>query len=204
MDTADPNVIAAHAKYVREKLDEKGFSETEHMLNEWNRMYADVPENYEEMRNHKGASFCAQSFAVMQESSIEKAMYYDAYPMRRYCGLYDFPGYRPTKTYYSFYAFNRLYRLGGCVGVKVFEGEQVSAMAATNGTEKAIMLANYSDKEQHILIDLEGVGCETEFAVWVIDENRTYEKHSLVWPSESGKLSFFLQPFSVMLLEQTK
>lgn len=202
--TADPKVIAAHAKYVREKLDEKGFSKTEHMLNEWNRMYADVPENYEEMRNHKGASFCAQAFAIMQESSLDKAMYYDAYPMRRYCGLYDFPGYRPTKTYYSFYAFNRLYRLGGCVGAKVFEGEQVSAMAATDGESKAIMLANYSDKEQHIFIDLAGVDLETEFVVSVTDEGRTHEKHSLVKPTENGRLSFFLQPFSVMLLEQTK
>ena len=201
---ADPNVIAAHAKYVREKLDEKGFCETEHMLNEWNRMYADVPENYEEMRNHKGASFCAQTFAIMQESSLDKAMYYDAYPARRYCGLYDFPGYRPTKTYYSFYAFNRLYRLGGCVGVKVFGGEQVSAMAATDGESKAILLANYSDKEQHILLDLEGVDKETEFVLYVIDENITYEKHSQVSPSESGKLSLFLSPYSVMLLEQTK
>ncbi len=200
---ADPNVIAAHAKYVREKLDEKGFTETEHMLNEWNRMYADVPENYEEMQNQKGASFCAQAFAIMQESFLDKAMYYDAYPARRYCGLYTFPGYRPTKTYYSFYAFNRLYRLGGCVGVKVFGEEQVSAMAATDGENKAILLANYSDKEQHILIDLDGVGCETEFAVWVIDENITYEKNLRVYPSESGKLSFFLLPYSVMLLEHT-
>ena len=201
---ADPNVIAAHAKYVREKLDEKGFAETEHMLNEWNRMYADVPENYEEMQNQKGASFCAQAFAIMQESSLDKAMYYDAYPARRYCGLYTFPGYRPTKTYYSFYAFNRLYRLGDCVGVKVFGEEQASAMAATDGENKAILLANYSENEQHILLDLEGVDEKTEFTLYVTDENRTYEKLLRVYPSESGKLSFFLSPYSVMLLEQTK
>ena len=173
------------------------------MLNEWNRMTGDTPESYEEMRNHKGASFCAQTFAIMQESSLDKAMYYDAYPMRRYCGLYSFPGYRPTKTYYSFYAFNRLYRLGDCVGVKVFGEEQASAMAATNGAEKAIMLANYSDKEQHILLDLEGVDEKDEFAVYVTDEIITYEKHFLVKTSESGKLSFFLLPYSVMLLEKT-
>ena len=167
-------------------------------------MYADVPENYEEMQNQKGASFCAQAFAIMQESSLDKAMYYDAYPARRYCGLYSFPGYRPTKTYYAFYAFNRLYRLGGCVGVKVFAEEQFSAMAATNGEDKAIMLANYSDKEQQIILELEGVDKETEFTLYVTDENNTYEKHLRVSPSESGKLSFFLSPYSVMLLEQTK
>ena len=174
------------------------------MLNEWNRMTGDTPENYDEQRNHKGASFCAQTFAIMQESSLSKAMYYDAYPARRYCGLYDFPSYRPTKTYYSFYAFNRLYRLGGCVGVKVFGEEQASAMAATDGENKAILLANYSENEQHILLDLEGVDEKTEFTLYVTDENRTYEKHSRVFPSESGKLSFFLSPYSVMLLEHTK
>ena len=174
------------------------------MLNEWNRMTGDTPENYDEQRNHKGASFCAQTFAIMQESSLSKAMYYDAYPARRYCGLYDFPSYRPTKTYYSFYAFNRLYRLGGCVGVKVFGEEQASAMAATDGENKAILLANYSENEQHILLDLEGVDEKTEFTLYVIDENITYEKRLQVSPSESGKLSFFLLPYSVMLLEQTK
>ena len=76
-------------------------------------------------------------------------------------------------------------------------------MAATDGENKAILLANYSENEQHILLDLEGVDEKTEFAVWVIDENRTYEKHSRVFPSESGKLSFFLSPYSVMLLEHT-
>ena len=200
---ADPNVIAAHAKYVRERLDEKGFTETEQMLNEWNRMTGDTPESYEEMRDHRGASFCVQSFAIMQESSLDKAMYYDAYPARRYCGLYTFPGYRPTKTYYAFYAFNRLYRLGDCVGVKVFGEEQASAMAATDGENKAILLANYSENEQHILLDLEGVDEKTEFVLYVTDENITYEKHSRVFPSESGKLSFFLSPYSVMLLEHT-
>ena len=76
-------------------------------------------------------------------------------------------------------------------------------MAATNGAEKAIMLANYSDKEQHILLDLEGVDEKTEFVLYVTDENRTYEKLLRVYPSESGKLSFFLLPYSVMLLEKT-
>ncbi|MBQ8407319.1 MAG: hypothetical protein IJY39_00495 [Clostridia bacterium] len=198
---ADPNVIAAHAKYVREKLDEKGFTETEHMLNEWNRMYADVPESYEEMRNHKGASFCAQTFAIMQESSLDKAMYYDAYPARRYCGLYTFPGYRPTKTYYSFYAFNRLYRLGGCVGTKVFGGSQVSAMAATDGEGKAILLANYYDKEQTVELTLEGIG-EVQFEQYVIDEDRTYEKLAPV--SVGGKIELTIPPYGVMLLEHTK
>ena len=77
-------------------------------------------------------------------------------------------------------------------------------MAATNGENKAILLANYSENEQHILLDLEGVDEKTEFTLYVTDENRTYEKLLRVFPSESGKLSFFLSPYSVMLLEHTK
>ena len=90
------------------------------------------------------------------------------------------------------------------MGTRIFADEQVSAMAATNGEEKAIMLANYSDREQHILLDLEGADKETEFVLYVTDENRTYEKLARIWPSESGKMSLFLSPYSVMLLEQTK
>jgi len=197
--TADPGVITAHAKYVREKLDEKGFENTEQMLNEWNRMHKDVAETYEEMRNHIGASFCAQTFAIMQESSLDKAMYYDAYPMRRYCGLYTFPGYRPTKTYYSFYAFNRLYRLGDCVGTTVFAEDNLSGCAAKGEGGKAILLANYSECEQNVSLVLDGIDGETELALYLTDEYHTFDNVTTVKAAEIREI--ILPSYSVILLE---
>lgn len=199
--TADASLIARHAEYVRNKLDEKGLADTEHFLNEWNRTDGNTPETFEEMRENKGASFCAHVMNIMQESSIDKAMYYDAYPMRRYCGLYTFPAYRLTKTYYAFYAFNRLYRLRGCVGTKVFEDTNVSASAASNGTEHAILLANYGEKEARVSLDIKGTEKDRLFDMYLIDAVHCFEKSGETDISKNSDIS--LPPYSVTLLELT-
>ena len=189
--TSDPHVVAKHADYVRKKLDEKGYSYTEHILNEWNRT-APSDTVFDDMKNEIGASFCAEVLNIMQQSSIEKAMYYDAYPARRYCGLYHFPSYRPTKTYYSLYAFNRLYRLGECVGTKVFKDSGISACAATDGKKRAILLSNYSKSEESIALNFEG-----QYDTYLTDKDHTFEKNILV--CKANELT--LPAYSTVLLE---
>ncbi len=197
--TEDTNLISKHAEFVRQKLDSKGFEKTEHFLDEWNRHQQDVPETYEEMQSEKGASFVAQALSVMQASSIDKAMYYDATPTRRYCGLYTFPGLRVTKTYYSLYAFNRLYRLGDCVGVEIDENKNMAIMAAKSREDKAILLSNYSENEESITLELVGVRGET-FKCTVTDKDRKFEDAGSI-AVKSG-IEIKLPPYSVMLLEK--
>ncbi len=197
--TLDASLVAKHAEYVRKKLDEKGFAETEHFLNEWNRMEGGAPEIFEEMKENKGASFCAHVMNIMQKSSIDKAMYYDAYPMRRYCGLYTFPAYRLTKTDYSFYAFNRLYRLCGCVGTEIFDGTNISGCAASNSKDHAILLANYGEKEVTISLDIEGIEKGCRFDSYRIDEKHCFEKCAEMDIGE--RCDILLPPYSVVLLE---
>lgn len=197
--TLDASLIAKHAEYVRNKLDEMGFTETEQFLNEWNRMEGGAPEIFEEMRENKGASFCAHVMNIMQKSSIDKAMYYDAYPMRRYCGLYTFPAYRLTKTYYSFYAFNRLYRLCGFVGAEIFDDINLSATAASNGKDHAVLIANYGDKDQKISISMKGLEENYAFEKYLIDEKHSFEKSDKVITKENCDI--VISPYSVILLE---
>ena len=192
--TSDPHVVAAHAQYVRQKLDEKGYSDVEHILDEWNRTYPSDTV-FDDMKNEKGASFCAQVLNIMQESSLSKAMYYDAYPARRYCGMYYFPSYKPTKTYYSFYAFNRLYRLGNCVGTRIFKDLGVSACAATNGEDRAVLLSNYSKTEEKINLTLDG-----EYDTYLTDKEHTFEKNAIGYAD--GEM--ILPPYSTVLIETKK
>ena len=197
--TLDASLVAKHAEYVRKKLDEKGFNGTEHFLNEWNRIEGGAPEIFEEMKDHKGASFCAHVMNIMQKSSIDKAMYYDAYPMRRYCGLYTFPAYRLTKTYYSFYAFNRLYRLCGCVGTEILDAENLSAAAATNGSEHAILFANYSENEQTVSLNINGIKKGCSFDIYLTDEDHCFEKNGKI--DIAPNCDIIIPPYSVILLE---
>ena len=131
----------------------------------------------------------------MQESSLSKAMYYDAYPARRYCGMYYFPSYKPTKTYYSFYAFNRLYRLGNCVGTRIFKDLGVSACAATNGEDRAVLLSNYSKTEEKINLTLDG-----EYDTYLTDKEHTFEKNAIGYAD--GEM--ILPPYSTVLIETKK
>jgi hypothetical protein len=54
------------------------------------------------MKGNVGAACVAASFCVMQRAPIDKAMYYDAYPQRRYCGLFYWPSERTTPCYEAF------------------------------------------------------------------------------------------------------
>ncbi len=198
--TKDPTVIAAHAAYVRRKLDEHGFGSTEHFLDEWNRIESNTPEAYEEMQSEKGASFVAEALAVLQASGVDKAMYYDATPTRRYCGLYTFPGLRPTKTYYTLSAFNRLYRLGRCVGVEVDAAHHISAMVATGESGGiAVLLANYAETAATVSLSLKGLSPDTVFAVTLTDATHTFEKIESRTAQDLADIP--LPPYAVLLLE---
>ena len=91
--------------------------------------------------------------------------YYDArIGSSIYGGMFNPITYEPFCTYYSFYAFGQLYRLGG--HVKCETGiDGVYALAATDGTDRAMVIANISDEDQTFTTDL-----PDGMKVYVIDE----------------------------------
>ena len=151
--TDDPWEIAKHAVYVREKLDQAGFNGTEIVFDEWNYsvIRRDKRENdYEEIKELPGTLFVAEAFCRMQDSPIDKAMYYDAEPTSGYCGLFYYPGSRTTPTYQAFIAFNRLYQLGSQVLIDADLPDTVAALAATNGNTGLLMLVNRGPRDLEI------------------------------------------------------
>lgn len=147
--------IGTHADYVRRTLDAAGLTETESIFDEWNVFRGPQDNIFDNAKEANGAASVAASFCLMQKGSVDKAMYYDALPTRSYGGLFYFPSERTTPCYQSFRAFNVLYRLGGAVDC-VFGTNEVYAMAAAGGGDKAVLLANVSGKGVDVTLEVTG------------------------------------------------
>ena len=144
--TVDPEDVLCQARWVRKYLDSHGFGGTESILDEWNRIDHQDAANriryFEEMKESPGAAFVAAVFCLLQgDGSVSKAMYYDAYPQRSYCGLYYFPSKRTTPCWEAFRKFNVLYRLGTAV-YSESHVQGVYVCAATGKGRNAILVVN--------------------------------------------------------------
>ena len=147
--------IATHAAYVRRTLDAAGLTKTENIFNEWNVFRGPKEEQFDAIKTHVGAANTAAAFCLMQASSIDKAMYYDALPTRSYCGLFFFPSFRTTPCYEAFRAWNELAKLGVSVSAAV-EGMSVYAAAAKGGGKRAFLIANVGDSAVSVTLRAEG------------------------------------------------
>ena len=193
----DPVEIALHAEYVSLRLKAHGLGSAENIFNEWNYIDFKNPERWDDMKGMVGATFTAAAFALLQSVPVDKAMYYDALPSRRYCGLYEFPSGRVTRTYWSFAAFNELYRLGTAVSAEPNPVPGIFLLAAKNqaGSKGKILLVNRRMTGVHCRLDISGmnriVGARR------IDRQRDLEKVSAVLPDGS----IVLAPASITLLD---
>ena len=171
--------IAKHAEYARKILDRYGYTDTEHHLNEWNlwtkKDYRDEP-----IAAAKSLSF----MLLMQNTSTDVMCFYD--------GGFGYSDYRalinpdtgfPYRNYYAFTSFNTLYRLGNQVLV---EGDQqvVCAGAAVDGRKAAIVMANASDEDVEVQLDIRNF---TASEVQVLRTDRG-NRYTLTGEQPDGKL----------------
>lgn len=189
--TDDPEEVILHARYVDAKLKQFGLNEVENIFDEWNYYLTEDEDRFLKMKENEGASFVGAAFCLMQGSPIDKAMYYDAYPQRNYCGLYYFPGPRTTRTYSAFRMWNALYRLGGR-RVAEAEGKNVYVCAAANRSNKALFLSNFSPTGCRVMLTLAGARPE-EFRGVIVDR-----RHDAV--PVTPETEMVLPPYSVLLL----
>ncbi|MBR4518917.1 MAG: hypothetical protein IKO65_07955 [Victivallales bacterium] len=155
--TDDPEEIALHAKYAQDRLSAHGLTQTENIFNEWNYASGEGDQRWVNMKEADGAAFVASAFCLMQESPIDKAMYYVATPSGCYCGLYYFPSMDLTPTYYAFRAWQELFRLGRQCPVSGDElPPKCYATAATDGTDTAVLLVNNGDDTQELSLNTTG------------------------------------------------
>ena len=162
-EVMDCSRIRTHAKYVRDTLDRHGLTKCESIMNEWNSRV----NGYAGMRGQYGASFCAEMFCLMQDSSIDLAMYYDATPTRTYCGLFELVDQSTTPCYEAFVAWNELYRLGGAVK-SASAAEKVGVAAATDGNDRAFLLVNGFERARKVRPNVSGVGTNDVFTVYCL------------------------------------
>ncbi len=137
-----------YANYVRRRLDEAGFRNTETSCNEWNREATNAG-------TFRHAAKLAAVMLIFQKTPLDSAMFYDArcgggnYPS----GMFNSMTKRPHPAYYSFIAFNELYSLRNEVEIDGTLDNDVYAVAASDGERGAIVITNISDKEIPLVLD---------------------------------------------------
>lgn len=183
--------LIPEAEYVRELLDKNGLTETESIFNEWNYCCGKNGCTWDVMKEAEGASNIAKAMITLQKLPVDKAMYYDALPTRAYCGLYYFPSQTVTPTYYTFKAFNSLYKLKKEVAATA-EDKDIAVLAAADGKAGAVMIANAKNKSVNVTFDLKNV--QGSISATITDKRRTFKK--IEFTSD-----FKLPAYSVLLLE---
>ena len=198
----DPQVIVTMEKYLRDRLDEAGYTEAESILNEYNYVegWTDLfISSIEAIIGMRGAAFTSASMAGGQASTLDMLMYYDARPCA-FCGMFDFYTYRPLKGYYPFVMYSQLYQLGTYVEC-ASEDEDLYVTAASGEDGYGIMLTHYrKDKEKaektaglHIAGVPDGI-----WQAEILDRDRTMEKRSVTM--ENGVLELQMPEDCVILL----
>ena len=166
-----PERIARHAAYVRKKLDAAGLAKTESIFNEWNRV-GKAWNEFGEMKSEVGAACVAEAFCIMQRSSVDKAMYYDALPTRTYCGVFNFGDKKEsrTTTYHAFRYWNGLYRLGTAVesAADAPHLDVAAAKGAKGG--KAVFLVNDTPEPRTVKLALKGAD-GAKFSLYQLDDD---------------------------------
>lgn len=143
------------SEYARKKLDQYGYTKTEHTLNEWN-----------SQPNLKGAvkhaAITCGMMLALQNTSLDSAMFYDARcGMGAYSGLFNCMTYEPLPAYYSFIAFGELYKRGTQIQIGDLP-ENVYACGAAKDNDGCIVIANVSSEKVDVNIDIKGICKVTE------------------------------------------
>lgn len=198
------------AKRAKGMLQDFDLTETESFYDEWNYVpsWNEMETAYEKMKTAEGAALCAGTLCVLQQSPVEKAMYYDAQLRweNEWCGLFA-PGKThrhaignkviPLKPYYSFYGFGVLYKLRKEIFTSV-EGEYIYACGATDGMESALLLACFTDKEiQKKKVQIQWADEKLCIQVYLLDEEHDLD---LIKEYEDSMVELEVRNHSVYLL----
>jgi len=203
--TKEIGELLTHARYVRKRLDDAGFTATESIFDEWNYVEHDTNllENYawDDMRNMPGALFVAAVFTQLQKVGVDKAMFYDAMPSRKYCGLYYYPEHKVSRTYYSFWIYNALYKLGRCVHSECGEAKDGIYVCAAKDEKdaKAMMVVNRNGLTTKIAMTLKD--CNLRNAeLLLLDADHVLTPVNWLLDRETATLR--MPPFSIALIRE--
>ena len=143
--------ILAQVEYVRKTWADAGFPDMEIILDEW------MPRpDHKRLGTAEQASEIAASLALMQNSTLDAAALYEAtVGLSKYSPLFSPLTREPHRAYYAFTAFRDLRRLGKAVKVSD-DGVHGRAVAASDGSRFAVLVTNFSDKEESLRLNVLG------------------------------------------------
>ena len=178
--TTDRTVLAA--RYLERRLKALGFPELETQLNEWNNVTEDRSDPLlieEQAKREYGTGLAAAKAAsmmcAMHKTETKLLCYYDAgIRVSYYAAMFDPRERAPFPIYYAFSAFSELYKLGSEAECTFPEGKGIYALAAANGENNALLIANTSGEEHEIKINL-----PAGMSVYIIDDTKKLERIDL-------------------------
>lgn len=198
--TTDPQKISAKAKRIQKLMDDNGYGDAENILNEWNYV-TDWMQSLTYVRAIKGMKGAAFSAAVLCEGQnspeLDMLMYYDARIEKTWNGMFSSDTLEPIKGYYPFKMFNTLYQLGNQTACTC-EDRDIYVVSASNGNEKAAMIAYYTMDENAVE---KAVTVQTDFsagvACYLLDETHDCEK---IMEYDSARIVLHMKPNTAVLL----
>ncbi len=179
--TSTPEEVVRNIEISREIYEKYGMGDIESILNEWNYVKGWAGDDFiytiKSIMGLKGAAFTLSVMLACQNAPVDMLMYYDARPCA-FNGLWAPYTFERLKCYYSFVAFNALYKLGENVKTKS-EGENLYIAAAKNDTEAAIVVTHFDDDDnsggKEFTLDITGFDGKTA-EYYLLDDTHDLEK----------------------------
>lgn len=192
--------LLTHAKYVRETLDEYGFTDCEAHLNEWN--VSAEGGGFPEKHNMIGGAFNGAVFAALQNTNyVDKAMYYCFAMGLRYNGFLDSQTWSKTEiSWYPFVAYNKLYSLEDSVET-VVDGKNIYAVSAEKDGKAAVLLTNYNTDEGEVSLNINNIDGEKTLTFKLIDEGIELKEVMSLSVKDNASLKFNMKKNTVLLIE---
>lgn len=146
--------IVEDVRIIRQMLDEKGFAQTESILNEWNfnRGWDDAADLYGRRLRPtiKGAAFVAAVMCACQNEPLDMLMYYDLRPNTIWCGPWSPLLYEIRPTYWSLYYWAELADYGTQVASSCETGNIYTCAALSeDGSKIRLLIARYHVEDNH-------------------------------------------------------
>ena len=146
--------IVEDVRIIRQMLDEKGFAQTESILNEWNfnRGWDDAADIYGRRVRPtiKGAAFVAAVMCACQNEPLDMLMYYDLRPNTIWCGPWSPLLYEIRPTYWSLYYWAELSDYGTQIASSCSAGNIYTCAALSgDGSKIRLLIARYHVDDNH-------------------------------------------------------
>ena len=171
----EPEEIMQRAREVQACLDEFGYHNAEHIINEWNYVRGweeDFKDSILAIHGAKGAAF---TMATMSEGQaldiVDMMMYYDTRPSA-FCGAFDYYSYDPLKSYYALAWYGQNYYDLESYIPALNSQKDIYTLCGTDKTGKiTCIVTHYSDDdstaEKTVKLDF---GREAKFKAYLVDQ----------------------------------